>query len=316
MNFYDKIGKIAIGSRLRLLSEQMTTEAAQIYKMYGVELHPKWFPVYYALADGGAKTITAIAKEIGHSHPSVSKIAAEMRKAGLVVEQKDETDKRRNQICLSDEGKIITEKIQNQYLDVNEAIEKLMAQTQQNLWEAIGEWEFLLGQQSLAARVKAAKKQRESAQVVIVEYEKKYQEAFRSLNVEWISTYFKMEEADYKALDNPESYILEKGGFIFVALYDNEPVGVCALIKMDNPTYGYELAKMAVSPKVQGKNIGFLLGQRAVETARQNHAKGVYLESNTMLTPAIRLYHKLGFEKVAGFPTPYERANIKMGLLF
>ena len=32
-----------------------------------------------------------------------------------------------------------------------------------------------------------------------------------------------------------------------------EPVGVCALCKMDHPLYDYELAKLAVSPEVQGK---------------------------------------------------------------
>lgn len=52
-----------------------------------------------------------------------------------------------------------------------------------------------------------------------------------------------MEEADYKALDNPQEYILDKGGQIFVALYKGEPVGVCALIKMFNDEYDYEMAK-------------------------------------------------------------------------
>lgn len=48
-------------------------------------------------------------------------------------------------------------------------------------------------------------------QVKIVDYEAQYRSAFRNLNVEWISAYFKMEEADYKALDHPEEYILNKG---------------------------------------------------------------------------------------------------------
>ncbi|WP_407427354.1 GNAT family N-acetyltransferase [Arcticibacter sp.] len=93
----------------------------------------------------------------------------------------------------------------------------------------------------------------DNVEVQIVEYQDTYQTAFRALNEEWISTYFAMEEADYKALDNPKAYIIERGGKIFVAVYNGEPVGVCALIRMDDPDYDYELAKMAVSPKVQGK---------------------------------------------------------------
>jgi GNAT superfamily N-acetyltransferase len=124
-----------------------------------------------------------------------------------------------------------------------------------------------------------------------------------------------MEEADYKALDNPKSYILKNGGHIVVALYRDVPVGVCALIKMDDPVYDFELAKMAVSPQAQGKNIGWLLGQAVIKKAKSRGASRLYLESNTILTPAINLYHKLGFKKVIGHSTPYERCNIQMELI-
>ena len=123
-----------------------------------------------------------------------------------------------------------------------------------------------------------------------------------------------MEESDFKALDDPEGYILNKGGKILVALYNGEPLGVCALIKMDDPDYDFELAKMAVSPKMQGKNIGWLLAQRIISTAKDAGAKNIYLESNTALKPAINLYHKLGFKRVFGRATPYERCNIQMEL--
>jgi DNA-binding MarR family transcriptional regulator len=56
--------------------------------LYGVELEPKWFTVFYVLSSAQAKTITAIAKEIGQSHPSVSAIVRKMVKKGLVLEKK------------------------------------------------------------------------------------------------------------------------------------------------------------------------------------------------------------------------------------
>jgi GNAT superfamily N-acetyltransferase len=150
--------------------------------------------------------------------------------------------------------------------------------------------------------------------VQIVDYQPQYQEVFKTLNEEWIAAYFKMEEADYKALDHPDEYILDKGGHILVALYNGEPVGVCALIKMDDPAYDFELAKMAVSPKVQGKGVGWLLGQAIIDQAISLEASKIYLESNTLLRPAINLYHKLGFQKVEGPVSPYERCNIQMEL--
>lgn len=315
MDFYTQIGKMALGSRLRRLSEQLTDDAAQVYELYNVPLQPKWFPVFYVLSHGQDKSITAIAEEIGHSHPSVSTIIREMVKQGIVTEKKDKHDGRKNVVGLSKKGKEILVNISQQYTDVNNAIEEASSQARYDLWKAIEEWEFLLNRKSLLRRVQEQKKLRESKAVQIVDYKPAYQKAFQQLNEEWITKYFKMEEADHKALSNPQKNIIAKGGFILVALLNGDPVGVCALLKMNDPVYEYELAKMAVSPAAQGKNIGWLLGKAAIDKARSLGAKKLYLESNTKLEPAINLYHKLGFQKVVGHATPYERCNIQMELL-
>jgi len=314
MDFFDKVGKVALGSRLRLMTAIITDDAAKVYELYGVDFMPKWFPVFYTLWEKREITITEIANEIGHSQPSVSKIVQEMIAAGLVNENLKTTDKRRNSVALTQKGILLSQKIKLQCTDVEAAVESLISESNHNLWAALEEWEFLLEQKSLFKRVNEQKKNRESRDVQIVDYTVEYKEAFKALNVEWISTYFEMEQADYKALDNPQEYILDKGGKILVALYHNQPVGVCALIKMDNEKYDFEMAKMAVSPKAQGKNIGWLLGEAIVNKAKELGASKLYLESNTILKPAINLYHKLGFEKVSGLATPYKRCNIQMEL--
>lgn len=140
----------------------------------------------------------------------------------------------------------------------------------------MAEWEYLLDQKSLLKRVQEQRKLREAKDVQIVEFQDQYQEAFKALNEQWISTYFEIEEEDSKALDNP---------------------------------------KMAVSPDVQGKSIGWLLGQAVVNAAKELGASKLYLESNTLLKSAINLYHKLGFKKVVGRATPYTRCNIQMELM-
>lgn len=315
MEFFDKVGKVALGSRLRLMTAIITDDAAKIYESYGMNFLPKWFPVFYTLIEEREITITEIANEIGHSQPSVSKIVQEMIAAGLVEENLKSNDKRRNIVDLTLQGREFSKELKLQLKDVEAAVDGLITQSTHNLWAALEEWEFLLEQKSLFKRVNEEKKKRESQDVQIVDFQPQYLEAFKSLNIEWISTYFEMEEADYKALDNPEEYILNKGGKIFVALYQNKPVGVCALIKMKDSNYDFEMAKMAVSPRAQGKNIGFLLGQRIVESARELGANKIYLESNTILKPAINLYYKLGFQRVYGLATPYKRCNIQMELV-
>ncbi|UKT66131.1 bifunctional helix-turn-helix transcriptional regulator/GNAT family N-acetyltransferase [Pedobacter mucosus] len=314
MSIFEKTGKMALGSRLRFMATSITDEAVKIYELYNVEFSTKWFPVFFILAEEGEKTITEIANSIGHSQPSVTKIIKEMTIAGLVIDNLNSKDKRKNVVALTDKGTKLSDKIKLQYSDIDKAINGIINEATHNLWEALAEWEFLLEQKSLLKRVMEQKKLRESKDVRIIAYQPKYQSAFKLLNEEWISNYFEMEEADYKALDNPEEYILSKGGKIFVALYNDEPLGVCALIKMDGKKYDYEMAKMAVSPKAQGKNIGWLLGQEIIKTVKELGASKIYLESNTILKPAISLYHKMGFQKIIGNPTPYKRCNIQMEL--
>jgi len=72
--------------------------------------------------------------------------------------------------------------------------------------------------------------------------------------------------------------------------------------------------KMAVYPKFQGNKIGFFLGSAAIDYAKGVGAKAIYLESNTLLAPAIQLYRKLGFNDISGYPSPYQRVNIQMSL--
>jgi len=311
-DFFNRTGKVALGSRLRLLTARFTEEAAEIYRLYGVDFTPKWFPAFFVLAEEGRKSISEISVAIGHSQPSVSKIVGEMIAAGLVMESGEPGDKRRTMVELTEEGKAVAENIRIQCGDVDEAVQSLIDEAAHDLWAAVREWETLLQAKPLLQRVREARRRRESGEVRVVPYEAKYETAFRELNAEWIARYFKMEAADHASLGNPQGYIIDKGGMIFVALYENEPVGVCALNKMDDPEYDYELAKMAVSPKAQGRGVGVKLAQAAIDAARKAGASKLFLDSNTRLEPAINLYRKLGFTQVFGRPSPYSRTDIQM----
>jgi len=150
--------------------------------------------------------------------------------------------------------------------------------------------------------------------IQIVPFEACYGKAFKELNQWWIEKYFVMESQDYKALDNPQEYIIDPGGHILIALINNNPVGVCALIKSEHLGYDYELAKMGVSQNSQGQGIGYQLGVAIIAKAKTLGARKIHLESNTILAPAINLYHKLGFKKIEGLTSPYARCNIQMEL--
>lgn len=312
MDFYSQIGKVALGSRLRRLSDRLTEDAAKIYMLYNVALDPKWFPVFYVLSQKESAAVTKIAKIIGQSHASVSQIVKEMSNRGLAITEKHSSDARVRVVRLSNAGKQLIPYLEQQCIDVNQAVEELLIESQYDLWNAIAEVEFLLADKSFLDRVQAVQKIREQKSVEIIDYSPKFHEDFKHLNYEWIEKYFQLEETDRQVLNHPDEKILKQGGYIFMARHNGEIVGTCALIKLNGNTY--ELAKMAVTEKAKGKGIGWLLGQAAINKAHELKAETVFLESNTILKPAINLYQKLGFRKVAGKPSSYQRCNIQMEL--
>src|SRR5665213_3493545 len=129
MDFYNKVGKMALGSRLRRLSELLTEQAGEVYSLYGVDIQPKWFPVFYVLLAGEEKSITQIAQEIGHSHPSVSTIVKEMIKSDVATKGSNKADGRENYVKLTEKGLAINNNMQHQLTDVNAAVETALLET-------------------------------------------------------------------------------------------------------------------------------------------------------------------------------------------
>jgi GNAT superfamily N-acetyltransferase len=153
------------------------------------------------------------------------------------------------------------------------------------------------------------------APLPIVPFRPELAPAFGELNRAWIERLFRMEEADRKVLDHPEEAIIRPGGQIFYAMDGTEAAGTVAAIKVSPTTY--ELAKMAVSPEYRGHGLGERLGQAVVDFARGAGAELLFLETNSSLANAIRLYQRLGFvHATPPHPSDYARADVYMELRF
>ncbi|PQJ80853.1 GNAT family N-acetyltransferase [Polaribacter porphyrae] len=144
----------------------------------------------------------------------------------------------------------------------------------------------------------------------IIPFDEKYAQDFYDLNVEWLKKYFYVEPYDEKVLSNPKEYIINNGGYIFFALYKNEIVGVVSLI---NQKTFFELSKMAVPPKYQGKKIGKKLMQHCIGFAKSKGWDSITLYSHRSLESAIYLYKKIGFKEIPlEENSHYKRSDIKM----
>lgn len=151
----------------------------------------------------------------------------------------------------------------------------------------------------------------ENVSLEIIEFLPEHQPWFEKFNRQWIEEFFWMEPIDVETLQDPDEYIISKGGKILVALYNKEIAGTVALKYVDNTTY--EFTKMAVDSKFRGLKVGQALGEEAITKARSLGATKIILYSHTVLVPAVTLYRKLGFEEVP-VDGPYRRSNIKMEL--
>jgi len=307
MKTFNELGHIALGTALRQLAAQVSLDAEKTYEKFGFNIEPKWFPVFYMLASKGADSVVNIAKEINHSHVSVSKIIKEMKTANLIESYKSSEDSRVTLVQLNSRAKAMIPKMQKQCDAIDQAMEQLKLEAGIDLWQALTVIERHLRYRPISSRV-----DEEIEDIKVVDYAPQYHEAFKSLNIEWISKYWELEQPDFNVLNDPDGYILNQSGTILIALDKDEPVGCCALIRLD--MNNYELAKMAVSPKAQGKGIGLLLGKKIIERAKLMGIKRLYLESNSVLTPAVGLYEKLGFKHIEGVTSPYERCNVQMEL--
>lgn len=146
-----------------------------------------------------------------------------------------------------------------------------------------------------------------------IPYSSAYAEAFKALNVEWLSHYFEVEPYDEKVLSNPKEEILDAGGFIFMVEKKQQTIGTFAFIKKAEGLF--EFSKMAVTPHLRGQGIGNQIMQFAIQFAEQHHWNKLILYSNTSLENSIYLYRKYGFQEVPIDPgILYARGNIKMEL--
>ena len=135
--------------------------------------------------------------------------------------------------------------------------------------------------------------------------------AFRDLNVWWLERWFEVEPIDLEVLGDPEGTLLAHGGEIWFAVADGRAVGTCAL--KDHGHGRFELTKLGVDPSVHGGGMGQALSERIIERFVARAGRVLFLETNTVLTPAIRLYEKLGFVELPNpVPSPYERSNYYM----
>ncbi|RJP81204.1 MAG: GNAT family N-acetyltransferase [Candidatus Zixiibacteriota bacterium] len=315
MDIYSELRELALASRLKRLSETMMGEAEALYQDLGIDFRPRWFLLFYILGRRTRMGIVDLAGLLGMTHPAVKKIADEMLKAGIIMEEKDPADDRRRLLTLSPQGHQVLPRLLPVWEEIRGSVRDLLAEARVDLIRDLEQVEATFAQRSVIHRTRERLGLPVRDRLEIVDYRPAYKKHFKSLNEEWLTKDFVIEEHDAKILNNPNRTILNRGGFILFALLDGEVAGTCAMVRYKGDVF--ELCKMAVAPNARRKGIGRALAQAAVERACREGAREIFLQTSPLLKPALRLYRKMGFKKQARYPLPrpdYGRDSLTLRL--
>jgi len=119
----DELGPLALGSRLKRLSDALMQEGAKIYEESGIRFHARWFPVYVYLYRRGPTSITGLARGLGVSHPGINKIANELIDAKLAAPYRDRHDKRKRVLALTSLGREKFKEVDPVWQDISQAMQ-------------------------------------------------------------------------------------------------------------------------------------------------------------------------------------------------
>jgi len=226
-----------------------------------------------------------------------------------VREWPDPDDQRRRLLGLSPRGAALMKRLAPVWQAIVAAVEEL--EMAFPLSAAVTGADGAMERRGFASRIRSHLDRARADAVRIVDFEPRYSEDFKRLNIQWLQKYFKVEPIDETVLSRPDA-ILDRGGCIVMARLGSEIVGTCALLSKGQNRF--ELSKMAVAETRQGLGIGRRLMVAAIEAFESRGGGELFLETNSRLAPAIRLYETSGFAHATRPPGPavYARSDVYM----
>lgn len=111
MNFYESLGYLVLGSRLRRLSEAFLSEINKTYQAAGIDFDASWFPVFYLLSKNESISIKDLSDTTGVSHPAASQLVTNLKSKKLLKTTTSSEDGRRQLVQLTKAGHVLLERI-------------------------------------------------------------------------------------------------------------------------------------------------------------------------------------------------------------
>jgi DNA-binding MarR family transcriptional regulator len=151
-NIITELGALAIGARMRRLTDTFSKNVMQIYQEHGLDFDPKYFILFYLVAERESIGIMEAAQELNLTHPAVIHFAKDLEKQGYIQSVKSPTDSRKRLLQLTKKGEKALPAFKILWNKINKLNQKLMNRQTHHLLKAIEEMEMQLEQQSYYKR--------------------------------------------------------------------------------------------------------------------------------------------------------------------
>jgi len=313
-DYIKDLGVLALGSRLKRLSELCYQKSQAVYALAGQHFDPSSFPLLHYVHSHPDTSLIEIAQALGISHAAVSQRVTALSRENIIARRYPKKDKRTCLISLTKKGEHLVAMLAPAWAIIRETLEECLGEDTEALMHILGKCEAVM-QGEFIERAHTKIKRQQSSQVTIIPFAKKYAPDFAALNEEWLEKYFEIEPLDKKVLGKPEKHIITKGGEIWFACRDKTILGCYALLRADDGTL--EFTKFAVTPSARGQQIGRILIEHAIKRAQERGVQKLLLYTHSRLATACALYRKVGFVSVplcSG--SPYKRCDTFMQMEF
>lgn len=319
-DFLNELAELALGSRLKRMSERMLASASDVYQEFAMNINPKWFTLM-ALLDSKDRnqqvlTIVEASSLLGLSQPALSQFCKELQNEKLIKIVKDQSDSRKRILNLTTKGRERVTKMKPIWEAVQLAAVDLCTEHNNDFYRALLLLEKSFSSESLLSRTRHyINKTAMQTHIVIKPFDPALAHHFEAINKEWIDEMFVLETIDKQVLEDPQSHIIDKGGKIWFAEHPTLGiVGTCAFWNKGNNSF--ELTKMGVSKSARGLKVGEILLQHVLNEAQSLDIKKLFLLTNAKCEAAIHLYEKNGFVHdktiMQDYGKNYTRCNVAM----
>lgn len=327
-DFLNELGELALGSRLKRVSERMMADAAEVYAHFDMNIQPKWFTLLALLDRKKQVSVVEAANLLGLTQPALSQFSRQLESKKLINIKLDTKDSRKRVLTLSALGHQKVSEMRPVWAAVDKAAKDLCHEFENHFYDALKTFEKALDKRSLLERSKDHFEQSKTLQdtnvvditmlennLTFLEFEPKLAPFFEQINSQWIESMFVLEDVDKQVLRYPQENIVDKGGKVWFAEHSQLGiVGTCALLNKGDGAF--ELTKMGVLEDARGLKVGEKLLQHVIAQANSLPVDCLFLLTNAKCEAAIHLYEKNGFKHdkqiMEKYGKSYQRCDVAM----